>query len=60
MATFHVTSLLTNLIAPVRGIFATQCSRLAKLVEPAIGLTLWFVPLAFWTIVIRFVIKHYL
>jgi hypothetical protein len=55
----RLTTSWSNLIASVRQFFARQFSRLSRQVEPAIAVILWSVPLAFWTIVFRFVVKHH-
>jgi len=46
----------SSLVASVRNVFASQFSRL---VETAVGVILWCLPLAFWSVVIRFVVKHW-
>jgi hypothetical protein len=63
---FGLIGLLSRLVTPspslsasVGEFFAGQFSRLAKLVETAIGVILWCVPAVFWTIMIRFVVKHW-
>jgi len=54
-----LTTSWNNLIAFIGGILSRQFASLAKLVEPALALILWSVPLAFWTVVIRFFVKHF-
>ena len=58
---FGLVGLLSRLtsVGGVGGVFARYSVRLATLSEAAIALILWTVPLAFWTVVIRFVVKHW-
>ena len=47
-----------NFFESVNEVFARQIAAAEKRVEPAVGIILWCVPVAFWAIVIRLVVKH--
>ena len=49
----------TSLIASVEEMFAKQLLRLAARVQDATGVILWCIPIIFWTVMIRFVVKHW-
>jgi len=49
----------TSLIGSVEEILARQLSRLAGRAQDAIGVILWCIPIIFWTVMIRFVVKHW-
>jgi hypothetical protein len=55
----RLTNSWTNLITSIRETFASWFSRFRRLLEAAAGMTLWCVPLVFWSIVVRFVVKHW-
>ena len=49
----------SDLVASVGRVVDRQSIRLATHLEAAIAVFLWSVPLAFWTVVIRLVVKHW-
>jgi hypothetical protein len=54
----RLTIFWSKLIASIRRVFASHFP-VGRLVEAGVGVMLWSVPLAFWAVVIRFVIKHW-
>jgi len=55
----RLTTFWNNLFGSFKVNIAGQFVRVAKLSEAAVALMLWSVPVAFWTVVIRFVVKHW-
>ena len=49
----------SDLVASVGRVVDGQSVRLATHLEAAIAVFLWSVPLAFWAVVIRLVVKHW-
>jgi len=49
----------SDLMASFEKVLVGRYTRVAKVSEGAVAVVLWSVPLAFWVIVIRFVVKHW-
>ena len=56
---WRLTTSWNNLTSSVEGMVSRRLANPAKLLEGAIAVSLWCVPLVFWTVVIRFVVKHW-